>query len=49
MQICLKFFKKRFLSFIRPMSNSIYNIHNLLEAKCLKRLRIGFTQSSKGT
>ena len=33
-------FKKRLLSFIRPMLNSIYNIHNLLGVKYLTR--IGF-------
>ena len=35
-------FKKPILSFIRPMANSIYNIHNPLRVKYLKRLRIGF-------
>ena len=33
-------FKKRVLSFIRPMPNSIYNIHNPLGVKYLTRLRI---------
>ena len=36
-------FKKCILSFIRPMPNSIYNIHNPLGVKYLKRLRIGFS------
>ena len=36
-------FKKRLLSFIRPMPNSIYNIHNPLGVKYLTRLRIGFS------
>ena len=35
--------KKRLLSFIRPRSNSIYNIHNPLGVKYLTRLRIGFS------
>ena len=34
-------FKKRILSFIRPMPNSIYNIRNPLGVKYLTRLRIG--------
>ena len=38
-----KVFKKRLLSFIRPMPNSIYNIHNPLGVKYLTRLRIGFS------
>ena len=37
-------FKKRALSFIWPMPNSIYNIHNFLGVKYLTRLRIGFSQ-----
>ena len=36
-------FKKRILSFFRPISNSIYNIHNPLGIKYLTRLRIGFS------
>ena len=36
-------FKKRLLSFIRPMPNSIYNIHNPLGVIYLTRLRIGFS------
>ena len=35
-----KVFKKRLLSFIRPMPNSIYNIYNPLGVKYLTRLRI---------
>ena len=38
-----KVFKKRLLGFIRPMPNSIYNIHNPLGVKYLTRLRIGFS------
>ena len=38
-----KVFKKRLLTFIRPMSNCIYNIHNPLGVKYLTRLRIGFS------
>ena len=38
-----KVFKKRLLSFIRPMLSSIYNIHNPLGVKYLTRLRIGFS------
>ena len=34
--------KKRVLSFIRPMPNYIYNIHNPLAVKYLTRLTIGF-------
>ena len=37
-------FKKRILSFTRPMPNSIYNIHNPLGIKYLTRLRIGISQ-----
>ena len=36
-------FKKRILSFIRPMSNSINNIHNPIGVKYVTRLRIGFS------
>ena len=36
-------FKKRLLSFTRQMTNSIYNIHNLLAVKYVTRLRIGFS------
>ena len=36
-------FKKRLLSFTRPMTNSIYNIHNPLVVKYVTRLRIGFS------
>ena len=36
-------FKKRILSFIRPMSDSICNIHNPLGVKYLTRLRITFS------
>ena len=36
-------FKKRILSFIRPMQNSIYNIRNPLGVKYLTRLRTGFS------
>ena len=36
-------FKKRALSFIRPMLNRSYDIHNPLGVKYLTRLRIGFT------
>ena len=38
-----KVFKKHLLSFIKPMSNSIYSIHNHLGVKYLTRLRIGFS------
>ena len=38
-----KVLKKRLLSFIRSMPNSIYNIHNPLGVKYLTRLRIGFS------
>ena len=38
-----KVFKKLLLSFVRPMPNSIYNIHNPLGFKYLTRLRIGFS------
>ena len=38
-----KVFKKHLLSFIRPMRNSICNIHNPLGVKFLTRLRIGFS------
>ena len=38
-----KVFKKRLLSFIRPVPNSIYNIHNPLGGKYLTRLRIRFS------
>ena len=36
-------FKKRVLSFVSPMPNSIYNIHNPLELKYLTKLIIGFS------
>ena len=35
-------FKKHILNFIRPLPNSIFNIHNPLGIKYLTRLRIGF-------
>ena len=38
-----KVFKKRLLTVIRPMPNSIYNIHNTLGLKYLIRLRIRFS------
>ena len=38
-----KVFKKRLLSFIRPVPNSFYNIHNPLGGKYLTRLRIRFS------
>ena len=38
-----KFLKKCILSFIRPMPNSIFNIHNPPGVKYLTRLRIGFS------
>ena len=38
-----EFFKECILSFIRPMPNSIYNIHNSLGVKYLARLRTGFS------
>ena len=41
MQIRLKFLKNA-LSFIKPMPNSIYNIHNPPGVKYLTRLRLGF-------
>ena len=46
MQIRLKCLKK-LLTFIRPMSNSIYNIHNPLAVKYITRLRIGFSHLKK--
>ena len=36
-------FKKRILSSIRSMPNSIYNINNSLQVKYLTRLRIAFS------
>ena len=36
-------FKKHILNFIRPLPNSIFNIHNPLGTKYLTRLRIGFS------
>ena len=36
-------FKKRILEFVKPLANSIYNIHNPLGIKYLTRLRIGFS------
>ena len=36
-------FKKRFLKLIRPLPNSIFNIHNPLGIKYLTRLRVGFS------
>ena len=36
-------FKKRILSFIRPMPDSIYNIDNPLGVKYLTRLKVGFS------
>ena len=36
-------FKKHILDFIRPLPNSIFNIHNPLGIKYLTRLRIGFS------
>ena len=36
-------FKKHILNFIRPLPNSIFNIHNPLGIKYLTRLRIGFS------
>ena len=38
-----KVFKKLLLSFIRPIPNSIYNMHNPLGVKYLTTLRIGFS------
>ena len=38
-----KVFRKRLLSFIRPIPNSIYNIHNPFGVKYLTRLRIRFS------
>ena len=38
-----KVFEKYLLNFIRPMLNSIYNIHDPLGVKYLTRLRIGFS------
>ena len=38
-----KVFKKCVLTFIRPMPNSIYNIHNPLRVKYLTTLRIRFS------
>ena len=39
----IKIFKKYILSFIKPMPNCIYIIHNPLGVKYLTRLRIGFS------
>ena len=39
----LEVFKKRLLSFIKPLPNSIYNIHNPFGVKYLTRLRIRFS------
>ena len=36
-------FKKHILNFVRPLPNSIFNIHNPLGIKYLTRLRIGFS------
>ena len=40
-------FKKRILSFIRPMPNGVNNIHNPIGVKYLTRLRIGFSHLKK--
>ena len=40
-------FKKHILNFIRPLPNSIFNIHNPLRIKYLTRLRIGFSHLKK--
>ena len=37
-------FRKRLLSFIRPMPNSIYSIRNPPGIKYLTRLKIGFSR-----
>ena len=37
----LSIFKKNLLNFIRPCSNSIFNIHNSYGIKLLTRLRLG--------
>ena len=39
----INIFKKRILDIIRPLPNSIFNIHNPLGIKYLARLRIGFS------
>ena len=39
----LEIFKKHLLNFIRPNSNSVFNISNPLGLKLLTRLRIGFS------
>ena len=36
-------FKRSILSFIRPISNSIFNIHNPIGIKHLTRIRLGFS------
>ena len=41
--VSLKIFKKHLLNFIRPNSNNVININNLLVPKPLTRLRIGFS------
>ena len=39
----LEIFKKHLLNFIRPNSNNVFNINNLLGLKFLTCLRIGFS------
>ena len=39
----LNTFKKKLLNFIRPCANNIFDIHNPLGIKLLKRLRLGFS------
>ena len=36
-------FKSRFLSFIRPIANNVYNIFDPIGLKLLSRLRLGFS------
>lgn len=36
-------FKKNLIKGIRPPSNSVFNIHNLIGVKCITRLRIGLS------
>ena len=37
----LNTFEKKFLNFIRPCANSIFDVHNRLDIKLLARLRLG--------
>ena len=41
--VSIDVFKNRLLSFIRPIANSIYDIHDPIGLKLLTRLRLGFS------